>query len=172
MTENESAYACGRCGASDLPFSIWKLQWAGEKASGLCVPCANALMQDGRYVMHLGTLTFIGTLTFRRKNVARVEQLQEFPAAVQKCIEALGGFGESVLPAIVDAVSIITMTFWRWELEVYLAEKGLPARLASFIAWRLPEWCLRLLPGRVIAVDAAEGGLDEDEDQAPGEEPA
>jgi len=74
-------------------------------------------------------------------------------AGISGCIEALRELGDCVVPIIIDTVTLVIVTFWRLELAEYLMERRVSARLASFAAFKLPEWCLRLLVGRVIAVD-------------------
>jgi len=76
-------------------------------------------------------------------------------ACFSKCVEAIRELYDFVVPTIIETVTLLIVALWRLELQKCLMEHWVPARPASFIAFRLPEWCLRLLVGRVIAVDVA-----------------
>lgn len=76
-------------------------------------------------------------------------------AGISECIGAMRGLCDIVVPTIIETVTLFIVLLWRLELQKHLMEHWVPARMASFIAFRLPERCLRLLVGRVIAVDVA-----------------
>jgi len=87
------------------------------------------------------------------KKESWADEAAALSACVSGFIEALRGLYDCVVPVIIDTVTLVIVTFWRLELAEYLMERRVSARLASFAAFKLPEWCLRLLVGRVIAVD-------------------